>query len=312
MSKISAIINFRKNGLQEEEDEIEYEKDHLFNIYTLVLVFILICNIVLNLFIDQLKYAVAFFGLTIFMFTTLLVPNSIRFNRYVLMTIFFFLGVIVFLCDIASGKGAMNYLSYISLTTAIGYFFTYSKDKLIIFTIISSYMIFFLINILTGYSLFPFIHQHLSPEKELCINIYKVLEVSVFIFVGIYFINRKEQIMIKYFMEKERLNEMIKKTDKLVFSEDLYQLAINQNTLFITYFKSQFPDFFNNMLKGHPNIISSELEVCALMKLNLTTKEIARATNSTVRAVENKKYRIRKKLNISTETDINLYIINNF
>lgn len=311
MSKISAIINFGKNRMQ-EEDEIEYEKDHLFNIYTLVLIFILGCNIVLNLFIDQPQYAVAFSALTICVFITLFIPNKLRFNRYVLMFIFFFLGVIVFLCDIASGKGAMDYLSYISLTTAIGYFFIYSRDKLIIYTLISSYIIFFLINILTGYTLFPFMHQHLSQEKELYINIYKILEVSVFSFVGIYFINRKEKIMIKYFMEKERLNEMIKKTDKLIFSEELYQLAINQNTLFITYFKSQFPDFFDNMLKDHPNIISSELEVCALMKLNLTTKEIARATNSTVRAVENKKYRIRKKLNISTETDINLHIINNF
>ncbi|WP_123947144.1 helix-turn-helix transcriptional regulator [Chryseobacterium sp. CBo1] len=312
MLKISTVINTIKSRKEREEDEIEYEKDHLFNTYTLVLVFILICNIILNLFIDQLLYAIIFFGLTIFLFITLLIPNRIRFNRLNLMSIFFFLGIIVFLCDIASGKGAMSYLSYISLTTAVGYFFNYQTDKPIIFSLISLYIILFLINILTGYTLFPFLHQNLTPEKEMYINIYKVLEVSVFAFLGIYFTNRRERILVKYFMEKERLNEMIKKTDKLVFTEDLYQIAINGNTLFIPYFKSQFPDFFDNMLKSHSNIISSELKICALMKLNFTTKEIARATNSTVRAIENKKYRIRKKLNISTETDINVYIINNF
>jgi DNA-binding CsgD family transcriptional regulator len=127
-----------------------------------------------------------------------------------------------------------------------------------------------------------------------------------------YFIYRKERVLVKYYIEKEKLNAIIQKTDKIHFSGELYDLAMSKNSLFITYFKSQFPEFFDKILATSPNLISSELEICALLKLNLSTKEIAIATNSTIKAIENKKYRIRRKLEINTETDINIHIINNF
>ncbi|BAP31018.1 two component regulator three Y domain-containing protein [Chryseobacterium sp. StRB126] len=119
-------------------------------------------------------------------------------------------------------------------------------------------------------------------------------------------------MIIKYYIEKEKLNDFIKKTDKISSSNELYELAMSKNSLFITYFKSEFPEFFEKILKVCPNLISSELEICALLKLNLTTKEIAIATNATIRAVENKKHRIRKKIDLPSEADLNLYIINYF
>ncbi|MGC5744022.1 hypothetical protein J4Q03_05845 [Chryseobacterium sp. NFX27] len=108
------------------------------------------------------------------------------------------------------------------------------------------------------------------------------------------------------------MNDLIKKTDKISLSNNLYELAISRNSLFITYFKSQFPDYFERILESCPNLVASELEICALLKLNLSTKDIATATNTTIRSVENKKYRIRKKLNLSSETDLNSYMIVTF
>lgn len=50
----------------------------------------------------------------------------------------------------------------------------------------------------------------------------------------------------------------------------------------------------------------SDIEICAFIKLNIDTKQIATIKKMTVGAVEAKKYRIRRKLNISS--DENMYI----
>lgn len=298
---------------QGAKDEIEYEKSFLFDVYTFALIFLLGCNIFLNIvFLKQYVYAGLFGGLTLFMLSTLMWPDRIRFNKKLLTILFFFLGIVVFYCDVVGGEGCMNYLSYVSLTIAIAFFFDYSKDRYIIFFLISSYIIWFLLNIITDHSLFSSYKNELSPQNQWYVRVYKVIEISFCTFIGVYFISRKEKMIIKYHLEKEKLNDLIKRTDKINFSGELYELAMSKNSLFITYFKSEFPDFFDKILQVAPNLVSSELEICALLKLNLNTKEIASATNSTVRSIEGKKYRIRRKLNVPSETDINLFIINTF
>lgn len=309
MNYIKSIIT-KKRDLA--KNEMEYEKSILFDVYTLTLVFLLLCNLILNVILKYYINCVIFGSFTLFMLSTLLWPDRIRFNTKLLMLLFFFLGIMIFYFDTVSGKGCMNYLSYVSLTIAVAFFFDYIKDRWIIVFLIVSYLAWFLTNVTTDYYLNRFSTQHLTGLEEWYVRIYKIIEITFCTFIGMYFIYRKEKVLVKYYIEKERLNAMIQKTDKINFSGELYDLAMSKNSLFITYFKSQFPDFFDKILNAAPNVISSELEICALLKLNLTTKEIATATNSTVRAIENKKYRIRRKLNISTETDINLYIINNF
>ena len=307
------ISSFVEKKRQLSKDKIEYEKSFLFDVYTLALVFLLFCNILLNIiFLKQYLYGALFGGLSLFMLSTLGWSDNIRFNRKLLTVLFFLLGLVVFYCDMAGGERCMNYLSYVSLTIAIAFFFDYTKDRHIIFFLILSYITWFLINILTDYSLFLSLKSPLSPLQQWYVRVYKVIEISFCTLVGVYFISRKEKMILKYHLEKEKLNDLLKKTDKINFSGELYELAMSKNSLFITYFKSEFPDFFDKILKTAPNLISSELEICALLKLNLSTKEIASATNSTVRSIEGKKYRIRRKLNISSDTDINLYIINTF
>lgn len=309
MNYLTSLITKKR---QLAKDEIEYEKSILFDVYTLALVFLLLCNVLLNIFLkDYINMGI--FGFTaVFMLCTLFLPDRIRFNRNLLMLLFFVLGIFIFYFDTISGEGCMNYLSYVSLTIAVAFFFDHMRDRWIIVFLIASYLIWFLINAGTGYYLHTLFNQKLSEVQEWYVRSYKIIEITFCTFIGMYFIYRKEKILVKYYVEKEKLNAIIQKTDKISFSGELYELAMNKNSLFITYFKSQFPDFFDNLLTVSPNLISSELEICALLKLNLTTKEMAIATNSTVRAIENKKYRIRRKLDIASETDINLYIINNF
>src|SRR6218665_2039622 len=285
MNYIASILA-KKRDLA--KNEMEYEKSILFDVYTLTLILLLICNIALNIILEQYNSVIIFAIATLAMLGTLFLPDRIRFNSNLLFLLFFFLGFFIFYFDTISGEGCMNYLSYVSLTIALSFFFDHIRDRWFIFFLVVSYLIWFLTNAGTDYYLSQFLSVNLAPKQQWYVRIYKIFEITFCTFVGMYFIYRKEQALVKYYIEKEKLNAIIQKTDKINFSGKLYDLAMEKNSLFITYFKSEFPDFFDHVLRVSPTLISSELEICALIKLNLSTKEIAIATNSTVRAIENK------------------------
>ncbi len=51
-----------------------------------------------------------------------------------------------------------------------------------------------------------------------------------------------------------------------------------------------------------------DVEVCIYIKLNFTTKQIAQLKNVSVRAVEGRKYRIRKALGIKPDENMNVWM----
>lgn len=133
----------------------------------------------------------------------------------------------------------------------------------------------------------------------------------------LYFLLRKEKISSQ---EKDRLLQEkiqefshagVKETTAPVLKsfKELTSMAIENNPSFLTAFQIHHPDFCARLEElATPRLISSELEICAYLRLNFETKEIARYTNSSIRSVENKKYRIRKKLNIPSDEDIKLWM----
>lgn len=69
-------------------------------------------------------------------------------------------------------------------------------------------------------------------------------------------------------------------------------------------FVEAFPDFSQKLLSINPKLVQSEIEFCALLKLKIHTKDISVYKNIEVKTVRNKKYLIRKKLNIPDGIDI--------
>jgi len=65
-----------------------------------------------------------------------------------------------------------------------------------------------------------------------------------------------------------------------------------------------FPDFTPKLIKTNPNLNQSDIEFCALLKLKIPTSDIARYKFITIKSVQNKKYLIRKKLDIPKGVDI--------
>lgn len=78
-----------------------------------------------------------------------------------------------------------------------------------------------------------------------------------------------------------------------------------------------FEDAFNNADKGflkkikklHPELTPNDLRLSAYLRLNLSSKEIAPLLNISVRSVEVKRYRLRKKIDLSHEKSLTDYIL---
>ena len=73
-------------------------------------------------------------------------------------------------------------------------------------------------------------------------------------------------------------------------------------------FASHFDEVNNNFLKNlksrFPKLTNNDLKVCAYLQLNLASKEISQLMNIGVRGVEISRYRLRKKLGISSEQSL--------
>jgi len=75
-------------------------------------------------------------------------------------------------------------------------------------------------------------------------------------------------------------------------------------------FNNADKDFLKNIKDLHPSLTHNDLKLCAFLRLNLLSKEIAPLLNISTRSVEVKRYRLRRKLNLSRNQSINDYILN--
>ena len=78
---------------------------------------------------------------------------------------------------------------------------------------------------------------------------------------------------------------------------------------FSKHFDKVQSDFLVAVKEKHPGITGNELKLCAYLRMNLSTKEIAQLMNISVRGVEISRYRLRKKLLLASETSLFDYLI---
>lgn len=86
---------------------------------------------------------------------------------------------------------------------------------------------------------------------------------------------------------------------------NLIDLAKSNNPEFLTLFTELYPQFIQALKSFDSNLRSTELEFCAMAFLNFSTKNIAEYTFVTVRAVQIRKNRLRKKFEIPSDVDFN-------
>ncbi|WP_299777668.1 tetratricopeptide repeat protein [uncultured Formosa sp.] len=111
---------------------------------------------------------------------------------------------------------------------------------------------------------------------------------------------------------KDRNTVLIKSKLKTLIKDIDFDLAQEQEwTEFIGFFEQIHPNFFQTLKNSVTKELSpSELRLCMLLRLNLSSKEIAAILRITPDSVRIARYRLRKKLPISAKDDLQIFILN--
>ncbi|QDO93454.1 tetratricopeptide repeat protein [Formosa sediminum] len=141
----------------------------------------------------------------------------------------------------------------------------------------------FKISALTNYSL------HLSHKNKMISDISRTLA------------NIKDRNTT---LIKSKLETLIKEIDLDISQEEEW-------TGFISFFEQIHPNFFHTLKTIVTKELSpSELRLCMLLRLNLSSKDIASILRITPDSVRIARYRLRKKLPIDSKEDLQLFILN--
>ena len=101
----------------------------------------------------------------------------------------------------------------------------------------------------------------------------------------------------------DRILQIINKLNREVDSN-------KQREIFELAFDEVHEDFLSRLKSRYPTLTPTELRMCAFLKMNISTKEIAPLMNISVRGVEICRYRVRKKMGIDRDTNLAGMLLN--
>jgi PAS domain S-box-containing protein len=78
---------------------------------------------------------------------------------------------------------------------------------------------------------------------------------------------------------------------------------------FESRFEEVYEAFYNKMTKQFPDLTQGERKLCALLRLNMTSKDIAALTFQNPQSVDVARYRLRKKLNLEPDVNLNDFLM---
>jgi DNA-binding CsgD family transcriptional regulator len=96
---------------------------------------------------------------------------------------------------------------------------------------------------------------------------------------------------------------------KIVREIDAHLEGDHDWEIFEESFNRVHDDFFKRLMQVYPDLTPGDLRLAAYLKMNLSSKEIAPLLNISIRGIENKRYRLRKKLGLSEEANLTEFIM---
>ncbi len=98
------------------------------------------------------------------------------------------------------------------------------------------------------------------------------------------------------------LEKVIDEIDKEIFSEKDWKHIEPQ-------LDQTYNNFMTKLREKHGDLSVSEIRIAAYVRMDLTNKEMSEYMHKTLRAVENDRYRLRKKLNLDSNDSLQSYLM---
>ncbi len=114
------------------------------------------------------------------------------------------------------------------------------------------------------------------------------------------------EIKSELLLQKDKLGAQFpnKYYDKLIRLIEINLSSEDDWQIFQTNFDRIHENFFRHLKLTYPDLTPNDLKLCALLRLNMNTKDIANLMNITIRGVEVARYRLRKKLDLPSEKNL--------
>jgi ligand-binding sensor domain-containing protein/DNA-binding CsgD family transcriptional regulator len=111
---------------------------------------------------------------------------------------------------------------------------------------------------------------------------------------------QKEELGLRY--PDKYYQKLIRKIDTNISSIDDWKK-------FETHFERAHEKFLHKLMNTYPVLSAGDLRLCAYLRMNLSSKEIAPLLKISVRGVENHRYKLRKKLNLKPDENLIDFIL---
>ncbi len=115
-------------------------------------------------------------------------------------------------------------------------------------------------------------------------------------------LNRVRKQIQDRFQNTESIQPIIQIIDESLSQDDDWEL-------FKEAFNHSDREFLNTLKTAHPELSPNDIRLCAYLRLNLTSKEIAPLFNISPRSVEIKRYRLRKKMGLERDMNLVSYLL---
>lgn len=113
------------------------------------------------------------------------------------------------------------------------------------------------------------------------------------------------QSVIETTNDKNTLNHL-RKVLKAIETDIKFQ---NNWEQFELHFNQIHQDFLKRLRDDFPQLTHRDIKLCAYLRLNLSSKEIAPLLNLSIRGIETSRYRIRKKMDLDQDVNLTEFIL---
>ncbi|WP_240740180.1 helix-turn-helix and ligand-binding sensor domain-containing protein [Flagellimonas allohymeniacidonis] len=115
-------------------------------------------------------------------------------------------------------------------------------------------------------------------------------------------LSKIKELLVVHVKDKDAVKPIINTIDSSLNQRDDWEM-------FKEAFNNADRKFLKKLKKAHPNLSPNDIRLCAYLRLNLSSKEIAPLLNISARSVEIKRYRLRKKMNLDHDENLVNYIL---
>jgi len=116
---------------------------------------------------------------------------------------------------------------------------------------------------------------------------------------------------IKQMVNKEMESESVSKNNlQKIINEINSNINLDKDwNDFKMHFETINTNFFNQLQDQYPQLTQNDLKLCAYMRMNLSSKEIAQIMNITLSAINKSRNRLRKKMALDSSINLTQYMM---